>query len=82
MTALPAERILSVDWSPAFVWITFRSVPGNIYELECTEDLASGSWTAIVPNVVAESWTTTVADPGASQFAHRFYRIHLYGVRP
>jgi hypothetical protein len=56
--------------------LRFLSLPLALYRVQCTSDLASGSWTILRDNVQGTGDVLQITDPGALDAqAARFYRV-------
>jgi hypothetical protein len=69
---LPAT--LSIELTNQEFTVTWNSAPGATYQLQCSTNLASANWSNVLPQVTANSLTTsqTIAISGVSQ---QFYRV-------
>jgi hypothetical protein len=75
--ALRNPRITQVQLHGADVVISFATLEGRRYRLECSENLALNRWRTVVDNVDGTGGTVSVTDArGAGQLS-RFYRIRL-----
>ena len=56
--------------------ISFPSVAGKTYRLECRDDLVAGSWARLVDGIFSTSGgTLQIVDPSAAGLSKRFYRL-------
>ena len=69
-------RAVSLSRDPAAATVSWRSVPGKIYQIEWCDSL-DGPWldTLAASRVLAESEVTSFADPTVAGIPRRFYRI-------
>jgi alpha-D-xyloside xylohydrolase len=59
--------------------ITFPSALGKTYQVEYSDDLSSGSWTALLANPLAGTGAPLQAtDPASGSKTKRFYRVAVY----
>lgn len=57
------------------VVVRFPTVSGKTYRLECSNDLAPGSWSTVQDNISGTGGDVLVTDSGAATQSRRFYRI-------
>lgn len=68
-------RMLADSW-PATV--SFTTTPNVVYDLEATEDLTSGSWTNIAPDIPGDGGAVRVLDSVSPILPQRYYRLRLH----
>jgi hypothetical protein len=74
--AVPPPVIDSVVLNDGVVVVTWSAVSGNTYRLQVTEDLESGNWNDVLPDVLAAGPTAKASD-AVGNSARRFYRVLL-----
>lgn len=74
-TFMTAEdlRIETFSYEGSEVMISFRTVAGQLYRLESTEDLTAEEWASVQGDLVGTGGLLTVREPAAS--AQRIYRL-------
>lgn len=75
--AVDRLRITAIAIDGDSVEITFTSVPGKVYQLEATNDLAGGVWEIALTNINGNGTDLTVVDEGASALLKRNYRVRV-----
>jgi hypothetical protein len=71
-----SEPNLTAQISGANLLINWLSLSGTSYQVEFTDDLASGAWTALGAPIIGTGGVLTFTNPvGAS--AQRFYRLQV-----
>ena len=69
--------ILSIAVSNGAATITWLSIPNRTYRVRFTQDLGTGSWTDLPPDVTATGATATKVDNTIGASGRRFYRVIL-----
>jgi hypothetical protein len=76
VVVIPLPRVSQVQISNETVTLTWQTHPSKSYQVFCTEDLASGSWVAVGPPVVAQGFSLSLDDViGPGPCPQRFYRV-------
>ena len=68
-------QILSISFQGNDVVVRFRGTVERRYQLEAAEDLSSGRWRSVGPQVIATALDAVVIDSGSARQARRFYRV-------
>jgi hypothetical protein len=69
-------RLVSASRAGTNVTVTWQSVAGVNYFLECSTNLsASPPFTLLAPNLLGQPGTTSFADTNAASSASLFYRV-------
>ena len=73
---MPASRA-SLSFTPVVPdsWISFTTVPGQIYAVEWSPSLAGAPWSAFTNNIPGDGATNTVLHTDAARPSTRFYRV-------
>lgn len=74
-SAASTLRVSSVICMGNDVAVSFPSVAGKTYRLECSSIVQPGSWTTVQDNIAGTGSVVTITDPGAAAQTRRFYRI-------
>ena len=75
LTILPRPFIQSIAVSDGLVTIHWSAIPGQVYRVQYTDQLGSGIWTDLEPEV--EATTNSASKTEADGGAERFYRIKV-----
>jgi hypothetical protein len=58
--------------------ISFPTVAGKVYRVECSDTLPTGSWTVVQDSIAGTGSTVQVTDTGGTAQSRRFYRIVVH----
>ncbi len=67
---------ITVNNAGTNVVLSWPSTMGQTYQLEFTDDLASGNWTALGPPLIGDSTALSLTNT-AAQGGQRFFRLRL-----
>lgn len=70
-----APQFTEWTFSNNFFVVSFNTVQGQKYELQSESDLAIGSWTSVVTNILGTGGIVQIADTNAVSQFQRFYRV-------
>ena len=73
-----APRDLAIRLVSTNVRLTYSTISNNLYYVQSTTNLVSGSWSTIASNIAGTGGIVTNVDIGAATVPRRFYRVGLH----
>jgi hypothetical protein len=67
--------LLSLRETAGQMDLSWTSKSNRVYEVQCSPDLSSNSWSTLVGSIVATASMTVTNDPAFGQYSQRFYRV-------